>query len=97
MDLPRHRATPSTSLRDTSDSSTGSWDAIEWTKIEVPFLNSTSLFFLIRYFFLSFFVNFVVVIFLQPIARFVSHANLDFLLEDEQVMAEVCNATFFFV
>ncbi|KAL5069197.1 hypothetical protein RYX36_020084 [Vicia faba] len=57
MDLPRHRATPTTSLRDTSDSSTGSWDAIEWTKIE-------------------------------PIARFVSHANLDFLLEDEQVMAE---------
>lgn len=58
MDLPRHhRATPTTSLRDTSDSSTGSWDALEWTKIE-------------------------------PISRFVSPANLDFLLDDEQVVAE---------
>lgn len=40
MDLPKHRATGTTSLRDDSDFSkmegTGSWDAIEWTKIEVP-------------------------------------------------------------
>ncbi|GAU40878.1 hypothetical protein TSUD_40520 [Trifolium subterraneum] len=57
MDLPKHRPTPTTSLRDASDSSTGSWDALEWTKIE-------------------------------PIARFVSPANLDFLLDDEQVVAE---------
>nr|KYP38384.1 hypothetical protein KK1_040367 [Cajanus cajan] len=61
MDVPKHRSTRTTSLRDASDSSkmegTGSWDAIEWTKIE-------------------------------PIPRFVSHANLDFLLESEQVAAE---------
>ncbi|KHN37853.1 Myotubularin-related protein 2 [Glycine soja] len=61
MDMPKNRATRATSLRDASDSSklegTGSWDAIEWTKIE-------------------------------PISRFVSHANLDFLLESEQVVAE---------
>lgn len=95
MDLPRHRATPTTSLRDTSDSSTGSWDAIEWTKIEVPFLNSPSLFFLFILQFFPFFVNFFFVIFLQPIARFVSHANLDFLLDDERVVAEVCNSTLF--
>ncbi|KAG4395258.1 hypothetical protein GLYMA_20G189100v4 [Glycine max] len=62
MDMPMNRATRTTSLRDASDSSklegTGSWDAIEWTKIE------------------------------PPISRFVSHANLDFLLESELVAAE---------
>ncbi|XP_027367606.1 phosphatidylinositol-3-phosphatase myotubularin-1-like isoform X3 [Abrus precatorius] len=38
MDVPKHRATRTTSLRDASESSkmegTGSWDALEWTKIE---------------------------------------------------------------
>ncbi|KAK7279532.1 hypothetical protein RJT34_24585 [Clitoria ternatea] len=59
--MPKHRPNRTTSLRDASDSlkmeGTGSWDALEWTKIE-------------------------------PISRFVSHANLDFLLGDEQVVAE---------
>ncbi|RDX99710.1 Phosphatidylinositol-3-phosphatase myotubularin-1, partial [Mucuna pruriens] len=61
MDVPKHRGTRTTSLRDASESSkmegTGSWDALEWTKIE-------------------------------PISRFVSHGNLDFLLEEEQIVAE---------
>ncbi|KAK7343919.1 hypothetical protein VNO77_13045 [Canavalia gladiata] len=61
MDVPKPRATRTTSLRDASDSSkmegTGSWDVLEWTKIE-------------------------------PISSFVSHANLDILLEAEQVVAE---------
>jgi hypothetical protein len=45
MDLPKHRPTPTTSLRDASDSSTGSWDALEWTKIEVPFFQFNPFFF----------------------------------------------------
>ncbi|XP_057733496.1 phosphatidylinositol-3-phosphatase myotubularin-1-like isoform X1 [Arachis stenosperma] len=61
MDVPKHRSGRSTSLRDATDSSkmegTGSWDALEWTKIE-------------------------------PVSRFVSHTNLDFLLEAEHVIAE---------
>lgn len=106
MDLPKHRATGTTSLRDDSDFSkmegTGSWDAIEWTKIEVPISiqspspSSFYLTFSIFFCFVFFPVNFVVVIYLQPISRYVSHANLDFLLEAEQVVAEVCIYTFVF-
>jgi hypothetical protein len=51
---------------------------------------------LIFHLFDFFVVNFVVVIYLQPIARFVSPANLDFLLDDEQVVAEVCKRYFHF-
>ncbi|OIV90583.1 hypothetical protein TanjilG_01664 [Lupinus angustifolius] len=61
MDIPKHRTTRATSLRDATESSkmegTGSWDALEWTKID-------------------------------PINRYVSNANLDFLLDAEQVVAE---------
>ncbi|KAI4352628.1 hypothetical protein L6164_006862 [Bauhinia variegata] len=61
MAAPKPRSGRSTSLRDASESAkmegTGSWNALEWTKIE-------------------------------PISRYVSQSNFEFLLEEEQVMAE---------
>ncbi|XP_014513688.1 phosphatidylinositol-3-phosphatase myotubularin-1 isoform X1 [Vigna radiata var. radiata] len=54
MDVPKHRATRTTSLRDVSDFSkmevTGSWDALEWTKIEpiTPFVSNANFDFLIE-------------------------------------------------
>ncbi|KAK1571929.1 hypothetical protein Q3G72_025043 [Acer saccharum] len=61
MAAPKPRSGRSTSLRDSMDSEklegTGSWDALEWTKIE-------------------------------HVTPSVSHANLEFLLEAERVIAE---------
>ncbi|PON60686.1 Myotubularin family [Parasponia andersonii] len=60
MAAPRSRSGRSTPLRDSSSEKmdgAGSWDALEWTKIE-------------------------------PVSRSISHMNLEFLLEAEQVIVE---------
>ncbi|XP_030489489.2 phosphatidylinositol-3-phosphatase myotubularin-1 [Cannabis sativa] len=60
MAAPTSRSARSVPLRDSSSEKmdgAGSWDAIEWTKIE-------------------------------PVSRSISHTNLEFLLEEEQVIVE---------
>lgn len=79
----------------------GSWDALEWTKIEVGllafvviFVRWCEFFRLMRRYLLGIELGFLgfgrrVFPLWQPISRSVSHVKCDFLLEAEEVVVEV--------